>query len=334
MSADPSLHSEEAIIQGFLAPLAAGAPGAFELKDDCATAAPSAGCEFVLKTDAIAEGVHFLATDRPEDIGWKALAVNVSDLAAKGATPVGYLMSLAFPTAPTREWMSGFASGLAQAQRAFGIHLLGGDTDRRPGPISITPAVFGEVPVGRMVRRATAQASDIVCVTGTLGDSGLGLRLQQDRTLADKWNLSASQAKYLRNRYLRPSPRLALRDSLLRHARASMDISDGLMKDLGRMCRASGIGARIDYTSLPLSDAFKAVRNADPAAAEASLFAGDDYEILTAIPPERMPQYKAEALVAGIEVTDIGMFTVPITIQLRDSNDNEVQTSKSGWDHF
>ncbi len=334
MSVEPILQSEEAIIQGFLAPLAAGAPGAYGLKDDCATAAPSPGCEFVLKTDAIAEGVHFLTTDAPEDIGWKALAVNVSDLAAKGAKPVGYLMSLAFPAPPTRDWMAGFAKGLADAQEAFGIHLLGGDTDRRPGPISITPAVIGEVPLGRMVRRATARAGDHIFVSGTLGDSGLGLRVLLDPSRHAEWKLSDQQADWLRRRYLRPSPRLALRDALLRHARASMDISDGLMKDLGRMCRASGVGASVDDTALPLSQAFIAVRDAVPSAAQASLFAGDDYEILTAIPPDSIPQFTADARAASIAVTDIGRFTTGTAVRLQGRDGSDMDFGMSGWDHF
>ncbi len=334
MSADPTLQSEEAIIQGFLAPLAAGAPGALGLKDDCATAAPSPGCEFVLKTDAIAEGVHFLATDSPEDIGWKALAVNVSDLAAKGAKPVGYLMSLAFPVSPTRDWMAGFAKGLAGAQQAFGIDLLGGDTDRRPGPISITPTVIGEVVVGRMVRRAAAKSGDFVCVSGSLGDSGLGLRLIRDPSLAAKWNLDSLQADWLRRRYLRPSPRLELREALLRYARASMDISDGLLKDLGRMARASGVGASVDDLELPLSDAFQAVLAADPVAARASLFAGDDYEILTAVPPESAGQFRAQALSAGLEIRAIGTFTVDASVVLRDAQGASIDIAATGWDHF
>lgn len=334
MNAEPTLQSEEAIIQGFLAPLAAGAPGALGLKDDCATAVPSPGCEFVLKTDAIAEGVHFLATDAPEDIGWKALAVNVSDLAAKGAQPVGYLMSLAFPAAPTRDWMAGFAKGLAEAQLAFGIHLLGGDTDRRPGPISITPTVIGEVPVGRMVRRAAAKSGDHVCVSGSLGDSGLGLRLIQDPSLAAKWNLDSSQAEWLRRRYLRPSPRLALREPLLRHARASMDISDGLLKDLGRMARASGVGASVRDGRLPLSDAFKAVQAADRDAARASLFAGDDYEILTSIPPDRIEQFRVESTAAGVAIMDIGTFTGDAAVVLQGENGDTIDIASTGWDHF
>ncbi|MGE0629370.1 MAG: thiamine-phosphate kinase, partial [Hyphomicrobiaceae bacterium] len=205
---DRSVHTEDAIIQEFLAPLAAGFPGAFGLKDDCAVIAPSPGHEFVLKTDPVAAGVHFLADDPPADIGWKSLAVNVSDLAAKGARPVGYLLALSFPEAPQRDWLAEFARGLGEAQTRFGMHLLGGDTDRRPGPISITPTVIGEVPGGRMVRRGAARAGDIVFVSGTIGDASLGLALHKSPSLATHWSLSPDQTETLESRYLRPMPRL------------------------------------------------------------------------------------------------------------------------------
>ena len=334
MTDEQRLQTEEAIIQGFLAPLAAGAPGAFGLKDDCAVAAPSPGCEFVLKTDAVAAGVHFLATDAPADIGWKALAVNVSDLAAKGAKPVGYLMSLAFPEAPTRVWMAGFAEGLAAAQSAFGMHLLGGDTDRRPGPLSITPMVIGEVPAGRMVRRATARPGDLVCVSGTLGDAALGLLLRHDPALGARWGLSAKDASHLEGRYVRPQPRLALAPSLVEYARAGMDVSDGLLKDLGRMGRASGVGAIVEHAGLPVSDAFAAVRAVDAAAAAAALFAGDDYEILVAIAPERWDAFAASATNAGVTVTRIGRFTAAPDIALVDAGGAPMAVGQPGWDHF
>ena len=163
------IHGEESLIQEFLAPLAAGYPGAFGLTDDCAAFTPTAGCDLVVKTDPVAADIHFFPDDAPEDIGWKALAVNVSDLAAKAATPRAYLMALSFPEAPNRDWMQRFAAGLSQAQQAFGMHLIGGDTDRRPGPVTVSITVFGEVPAGRMVRRGTAKAGDLICVSGTLG---------------------------------------------------------------------------------------------------------------------------------------------------------------------
>ena len=172
-----TIEGEESLIQGYLAPLAAGFPGAFGLQDDCALLTPEPGTELVLKTDPVMAGVHFFPDDAPDDIAWKALAANVSDLAAKGAQPLAYLMALALPVAPKHAWMQRFVLGLGQAQQAFGCHLIGGDTDRRPGPLTITPMVIGEIPCGQMVRRSAALSGDIICVSGSLGDASLGLAL-------------------------------------------------------------------------------------------------------------------------------------------------------------
>src|SRR5438552_6732719 len=182
---DERLHGEEAIIR-LLAPLARGAPGAFGLEDDCALITPAPGTELVLKTDPVAEGVHFLADDAPEDIAWKALAVNVSDLAAKAARPLGYLMALSFPEAPTARWLARFAAGLQAAQASFGCHLLGGDTDRRPGPLTISISIVGEVEAGRMVRRGTARPGEALFVSGSLGDAALGLALRKNPALVGR----------------------------------------------------------------------------------------------------------------------------------------------------
>lgn len=331
---DEPVAGEERIIAEFMAPLAAGYPGAFGLRDDCAVASPSPGCELVLKTDAIAEGVHFVPHDAAEDVGWKALAVNVSDLAAKGARPIGYLLSLAFPVAPAREWLAGFTRGLAAAQSAFGMHLMGGDTDRRPGPVSITPTVLGEVPVGRMVRRAAARVGDVLYVSGTLGDAGLGLRLRSDATLAATWGLAEADTVFLERRYLRPSPRLALRSALLDHAGAAMDLSDGLLKDLGRMCRASGVGARLEQAALPVSPAFAAVRTRAPDVAAAVLFAGDDYEVLCAVRPEQGAAFETVARRDGTPVTRIGIVTAGSSVDLVDADGAVVAAGTTGWDHF
>ena len=158
-----NIQSEESLIQEFLAPLAAGFPGAFGLKDDCAAFTPTPGHDLVVKTDPVAAGVHFFPDDAPEDIAWKALAVNVSDLAAKGAVPRVYLMALSFPEAPTRDWMGRFSRGLSAAQNTFGMHLIGGDTDRRPGPLTVSISVLGEVPAGTMLRRGTAEVQQRAC---------------------------------------------------------------------------------------------------------------------------------------------------------------------------
>lgn len=328
------ITSEDDLIAEFMRPLAAGFPGAHGLADDCAVAAPPPGHEFVLKTDAIAEGVHFFADERPEDIGWKALAVNVSDLAAKGAMPYGYLLSLAFPAAPTRDWMAGFASGLAQAQRAFGIHLMGGDTDRRPGPISITPTVLGTVATGRAVLRTGSKPGHVVVVTGTLGDSALGLRLRLDPALAGRWGLDAADVAHLADRYARPSPRLAAVQALLAHAAASMDISDGIAKDLGRLARSSGVAARLEQDRLPRSPALAKVAAADPDSAWAAMLAGDDYEILATMPESAAGPYAAACADAGITATVVGHIAAGSGAAIYDGAGCVIPLGRSGWDHF
>ncbi len=158
--------TEEELIRTVFAPLTQGYPGALGLKDDCALLSPSDGYDLVLTTDAVAAGVHFFADDAAFDIAWKALAVNVSDLAAKGAKPLCYLMAAAFPEAPERDWLMGFATGLRAANDRFGIHLAGGDTDRRPGPLSITITAIGQVPRSELVPRAGARPGDLIYVMG------------------------------------------------------------------------------------------------------------------------------------------------------------------------
>ncbi len=327
------MSGEDDFIQAYFAPLAAGHQGSFGLNDDCAALTPEPGHDIILKTDAIAEGVHFLPGDAPDDIAWKAVAVNVSDLAAKAARPLGYLMSLAFPQMPDRAWMAKFADGLRLAQDSFGISLMGGDTDRRPNaPMSISIMVLGSVPTGRMVRRATAQAGDVIYVSGTLGDSALGLRLRTGAIAADA--VSASERQALEQRYLRPEPRVRLRTALLDHARAAMDLSDGLAKDLGRMCRTSGVGAEIEASRLPLSASARAVLAGRPDLQLLPLNGGDDYEILAAIAPDQAGAFETAANLAGIPVTAIGRFTLGTEVTVTGSDGQKLDLPVSGYDHF
>ncbi len=327
------LQGEEAIIR-LLAPLARGYPGAFGLSDDCAVVTPEPGTELVLKTDPIAEGVHFLTDDAPEDVAWKALAVNVSDLAAKGAKPIGYLMALSFPEAPTQAWMARFADGLRAAQDRFGCHLIGGDTDRRPGPLTITITVVGSVPAGRMVRRGTAKAGDVLFVSGTLGDAALGLALRRRPELAKAWGLSPDEEAHLRRRYLRPEPRLALAPALRAHASAAMDISDGLAKDLGRMCAASDCGASVRFADLPLSAAGASAVAADPGLRQRIVAGGDDYEILAAVPAGEASAFQVAAAQAGVSVARIGSMRAGAGVVIEAPDGQPMSLERTGWDHF
>ncbi|MGE0766541.1 MAG: thiamine-phosphate kinase [Hyphomicrobiaceae bacterium] len=340
LGSDDALHGEEAIIQAYLAPLAAGYPGAFGLADDCAAFVPTPGHDLIVKTDPIASGVHFLAEDPPADVAWKALAVNVSDLAAKGAEPRAYLMALSFPEAPKRVWMAAFAEGLGEAQAAFGMHLIGGDTDRRSGPLTISITVFGEVPSGRMVRRGTARPGDVLFVSGSLGEAALGLALLRDPALATQWGVDRTAVRAAERKYRRPQPRLALRDVLRRHASAAMDLSDGLAKDLGRMCRAGGVGAKVRNEAIPRDAVARAAISVDPDRWNEVLAGGDDYELLIAVDASEADTFERAAIAAGrsapepFGVTRIGRICRTREIAFLDCDDSPFVLSRTGWDHF
>jgi thiamine-monophosphate kinase len=333
-SSDP-IRGEEAIIQAYLAPLAAGYPGAFDLRDDCAAITPTPGHDLIVKTDPVAGGIHFFPDDPPEDIGWKALAVNVSDLAAKAAVPVAYLMALSFPEAPTGAWMQQFAHGLQQAQTAFGMHLIGGDTDRRPGPVTISITVFGEVPAGTMVRRGAARPGDRIYVSGELGAAATGLALLREPGLARDLALGPDDVSALVARFRRPMPRLSLREGLRRYASAAMDLSDGLAKDLDRMCRASGCGAEIQVGAVPVMPATAAAVARDASFVRNVIAAGDDYEVLATISPDRANDFEAcVRATAGVPVSCIGQITKQSGLALVDRGGRPLTLDRTGWDHF
>jgi thiamine-monophosphate kinase len=299
---------EERLIGRYFRPLAT-TPGAFALDDDAAVLTPPPGCDLVLSTDGVIAGVHFLAEDPPDSIARKALRMNLSDLAAKGATPVGFLLSIALPAETQDSWVAAFAAGLGQDIAYYACPLLGGDTDRTPGPLSVSIAAFGTVPHGGMVRRATAKPGNIIAVTGTIGDAALGVLLHREASLAERWQLSAASRTHLRDRYLLPQPRNVLAEALRHNASAAMDVSDGLVGDLAKLCRASGVAAEIDVASVPLSDAAREALSADTKLIEQILTGGDDYEILATLSPANFSAFRAAAAQAGVAVTQIGQVT-------------------------
>jgi thiamine-monophosphate kinase len=326
---------EEDLIQRYLAPLAVSAPGAFGLKDDCAVVRPPDGEDLVVTVDALVAGLHFFPDETPETIAWRALAVNVSDLAAKGAVPLHYMMALSLADAPTADWMMRFSSGLKDAQDYFHIDLIGGDTDRRPGvALSVTITAMGLVPEGRMVRRSTAKPGDRIFVSGTLGDAALGLVIRRNLEAKRFPELDKTQRQFLLDRFLRPAPRVELSALLLESASAAMDISDGLAKDLGRLCKASGVAARISMSALPLSGAAARVLAAHPEFADAPASAGDDYEILATVPQAKAAAFEEAALELGVAVTSIGEIVKGNGVTLLGPDGNAVTLAKPGYDHF
>jgi thiamine-monophosphate kinase len=308
MPSDSDFSAEERLIARYFRPLAT-APGAFGLEDDAAIVTPPPGCDLVLTTDGVIAGVHFFPDDPPESVSRKALRMNLSDLAAKGATPIGFLMSIALPAKIDEAWIAAFAAGLGDDAKHYGCPLLGGDTDHTPGPLSVSIAAFGAVPHGAMVRRATAKAGDSIVVTGTIGDAALGVLLRRDAVRAKRWRLSETHAAHLTDRYLLPQPRNALAAAMLQHASDAMDVSDGLAGDLAKLCRASGVAAEIDVARVPLSDAARSAMTADPALIVPILTGGDDYEILLTLSSDKIPAFRAVAAATGIAVTEIGRVT-------------------------
>jgi thiamine-monophosphate kinase len=302
------LSGEERLIERYFKPLATVA-GAFGLGDDAAALTPPAGCDLVVTTDGVIAGVHFLAGDPPHSIARKALRMNLSDLAAKGATPVGFLLSIALPKDTQESWVAAFAEGLGQDIRHYGCPLLGGDTDRTPGPLSISITAFGTLPHGAMVRRATAEPGDIIAVTGTIGDAALGVLLNRDADLAGQWRLSSAANEHLRQRYLLPQPRNALAEALRAHASAAMDVSDGLAGDLAKLCRASRLAAEVEVADVPLSDAARAALSADTKLIDRILTGGDDYEIVLTVPVAQFGALRIAAENAGVPLAKIGQVT-------------------------
>ncbi|HZD91376.1 MAG TPA: thiamine-phosphate kinase [Pseudolabrys sp.] len=304
MNADEDrLSGEERLIAHLFAPLATH-PGALGLTDDCAVITPAQGSDLVLTTDTIVGGVHFFNDDAAQAIASKALRVNLSDLAAKGAQPVGFLVSLALPMEIGQDWLIEFADGLRGDAQRYACPLLGGDTDRTPGPITIAVSMFGSLPTGTMVRRSGAQPGDIIFVSGTIGDSALGLALRNDP--ARDWPLSAAQRQHLSDRYLLPQPRNALADAVRTHASAAMDVSDGLVGDLTKLARVSKVAANVEVARVPVSEAARALTTAEPAMRDVALTGGDDYEIVCTVPPDRAERFRDAAKAAAVAVSDIG----------------------------
>jgi thiamine-monophosphate kinase len=331
-SGNDRISAEERLIARYFSPLAKH-PGAFGLSDDAAVLAPPMGHDLVLTTDGVVAGVHFFPGDPAADVARKVLRMNLSDLAAKGAQPVGFLMSLALPAATKKSWMARFAKGLGEDADHYGCALLGGDTDRTGGPLSIVITAFGAVPHGRIVRRSTAKPGDIIVVTGTIGDAALGVKLRRTKSLAKTWRLTRAMARHLEERYLLPQPRNALAAAVLRYASAAMDVSDGLAGDLAKLCRASVVAAEVDVASVPLSIAARAAIAAKPKLLERVLTGGDDYEIVLALSPARLPAVHAASKKAGVPVTEIGRLRKGRGVRFLRSG-NTLDFSRASYSHF
>ena len=329
MASHDETSAEDRLIARHFAPLATH-PGALGLTDDAAFITPPPGSEIVLKADAIIGGVHFFPEDDAATVAQKALRVNLSDLASKGATPLGYLLSLALPKDIGEAWLARFAQGLREDAERYGCPLFGGDTDRTPGPITISIAMVGSVPAGTMVRRAGAKPGDLVFVSGSVGDSTLGLVLRKGLDVP----LSEAQRQHLASRYLLPQPRNALAEAVRMHASASMDVSDGLAGDFAKLCRVSQVGAEVEAARVPLSDAARAVVAADPKLLLTALSGGDDYEIVCTVPPAKAAGFRAAAEAAGVPVSEIGRVIAGQGARFLGADGQPLVFERASFSHF
>jgi thiamine-monophosphate kinase len=307
--------NEFELIARFFAPLAG--EGAFGLTDDVAVLPQRPGHDLIVTTDIISEGTDFFAFDPAGTVAQKALRVNLSDLSAKGAEPAGYLLGLSLPHSVHEEWLAAFAAGLAADQKEFGLPLLGGDTGATEGPLSIAVTAFGFVPTGKLVRRSGAEVGDAVYVTGTIGDSGGGLAIFK----RESHSLTDADRDHLTARYRVPQPPLAFATALRGIAHAGVDVSDGLMADLGHIASASGVRVIVEGEQVPLSAPLKALWG-DKALLRA-VVAGDDYQIA----------FTAPAGLTG-PFTRIGQVVAGEGVGLTLGGRDNIAIAKSGYRHF
>ncbi|HEY3776747.1 MAG TPA: thiamine-phosphate kinase [Rhizomicrobium sp.] len=324
----PRRPGEFELIEKLFAPMAHGAAGAFGLRDDAAVLAPPDGHEFVLKVDSVIEGVHFRRSDPAQTVGRKALRRALSDLAAKGAEPQAWLLALALPTWPDMEWLEAFAAGLSADREEFGIPLVGGETNATPGPLTITITAIGNLPADTLIRRNGAKPRDGVFVTGTIGDAGAGL------SLASAQKPPEAARDFLVSRYRVPLPRLAFGRALRGFASAAIDVSDGLLADLGHIAGESGVRIAVEADRIPLSDALRQIEGEGVEARVRAATAGDDYEITFTAPGHASLAIEDAARRTGTVITRIGRVMAGDGLALLSEAGAEIPVDRTGYTHF
>lgn len=317
------VNDEFDLIHQYFAPLAADAPGARGLLDDAATITPSGGCELVVTMDTVVAGIHYLADETPENIVAKLIGSNLSDLAAMGATPRGFTLSCAWPQNIQTGDIAAFAHAMDDWVKAYSFPLLGGDTVKTQGDAVFTVTAFGEVAIGHSLSRSGAKAGNDVFITGTIGDGALGLLAAQGKLSM----LSADDQAYLADRYRVPQPRISVGQSLVGCATACIDVSDGLLQDLGHMAHTSHVRIELEIDTIPISNAAKSVIESKPEMMSLMLSGGDDYEL--AFTSFSAPAHSA------VPITRIGkVIAGDPDVVLKATDGSLVEIMKAGYNHF
>jgi thiamine-monophosphate kinase len=330
--ADKRASGEDSLIARYFKPIATD-PGAFGLVDDAAIL-KALGQDIVVTTDAIVEDVHYLASDPPDTVARKALRTNLSDLAAKGAAPAGFVLTLALRAAD-ENWLEPFARAIGEDARSFACPLLGGDTVSTPGPVTISITAFGRVDEGKMIRRTGARPGDRVMVSGTIGDATLGLDILKNGSIAKALAGDSRGSEMLISRYRVPQPRNGLAQAVREYANSAMDVSDGLAGDLAKLCAASGVTAVVDAPSIPISATAASLLSCGTVGLEALITGGDDYEILCTVPQARADAFAQAARQAGVAATDIGTILAGTSPpKFLDGQGGELTLQRLSYSHF
>lgn len=307
------------IIETYFSRLVGQGEQALGLKDDAAVFSVPNGMQLVVSTDTLNAGVHFIDDARPEDIAHKALRVNLSDMAAMGAEPYCYQLAMAFPEKPEKKWLEDFTSALLEDQEQFGIFCSGGDTTSIKGALSISVTIIGLVPAGAAIKRSGAKAGDKIMLTGPVGDAYIGLKALRGE-LDNCFNANVVKA------YTKPTPRLDAVDAIRAHAHAAIDISDGLIADLGHICMASGLGAHVQISDDIFSKSGLKLIETGALTLEQLLTGGDDYQLLLAVPQEAVMHFP-DAHVIGTFHKDSGVVVETVGGEVLDF-------IHTGWSHF
>ncbi len=318
------------LIRRLFAPLTGGRREALNLADDVALIPGPTGYQWAVTKDALVAGVHFFPDDPPDLIARKLIRVNLSDLASKGAVPEFLLLATCFPRDVQADWLDRFASGLKTDCDEFKVGVIGGDTVATPGPLVLSLTAVGRLPENTALLRSNAHSGDHIWLSGTLGDSALGLLV----ALGEGKSLSESDAGSLLDRYRLPQPRVALGPRLRGLAHAAMDVSDGLLGDLGHICRASGVAAEIDAESLPMSAPARAALAAGMGSLATIVSGGDDYEILFTASADAAPALSALSQELGLPLTRIGRVLPGSGVALLDGERREIPMARGGYNHF
>ena len=318
------------LIERFFRPLSRAAPGAFALGNDGALLTPPAGASLVVTKDLMVAGVHYPEGEEPATVARRLLRVNLSDLAAMGAAATAYALGLALPEDVADAWAEAFAAGLARDQDAFGVALIGGDTVATKGPAVLSLTAFGTVADGACLTRAGAGEGDDIYVSGTVGDATLGLRAVRGELA----NLTPEDHAALAERFRLPEPRLALGAALVGVATCAIDVSDGLVADLGHICAESGVAARFAAAAVPLSAAAKRAIDRGEAAIADLMTGGDDYELLFCAPLSKRGAIEALGHRLELAVSRIGTIEHGQGVTVVDADGRPLALGRAGYTHF